>query len=124
MENKEEKKIIYYYYEKCPDKIYELEVIDELYVTGKTITPYLKYLVVNYDIDNYHESDYSIWLDVYNPYHDEEDIFVHDRGPMRNAAILSFNRDKIIEWFSREKQNRIKWHQKELNILQGNNKNK
>lgn len=93
------KKKVYYFNRLYPEYgIKEIQIKDILYLVGKKIK-IIEYLIADYDIEM-ECKDNDRWISVYCPYEDEE-ILVHDnsRSKYGNDIIMSFNKEKIEQWY-------------------------
>lgn len=103
-----------YYYGNPIYGLNELEVKDELYLKGESIEPVLEYIVSDYDIEMRKFAE-NRWISVYAPYNDEE-IYVHDTM-FGKHIIMSYNKEKITEWYKEALEEKRKSLNKELEEL-------
>lgn len=98
MENKE----IYYYNPKYPE--YGISVLPIEYIewistsTNEEAWKRIYAIGSKVSIETGDVESYINHYTVYNPYTEDEDVFVHDL-PGNRERILSFNREKLVEWW-------------------------
>ena len=99
----------WFYSEKYPDTIREFEYNDKLYLKSEKTDDIdtLNYLVTNYNIDLYQDSDFDMWLPVYNPYEDK-DLFRHDRDLGGPHIISLTSKEHLEEYFNNDRISLLK----------------
>ena len=98
-----ESKEIYYYNPKYPEQgisvlpVDYIEWVSNNLENGKHI--HVIGSKINIEMDT--EDDFMNYYHVYNPYSEDEDMFIHDL-PGNRERILSFNREKLEEWWKED----------------------
>lgn len=96
-----ENRIMYYYNPKYPEYGIEELPIDDIAWVTHTITGEHKYIhsvYSKFNIETGVEEDFTQGYCIYNPYTEDEDMYVYDL-PGNRERILSFNREKLEEWW-------------------------
>lgn len=111
---------IYFYNPKYPEYgISEMPVLDIMWVNsvldGSHL--YISAIVSKFDIETESELEYSRSYSVYNPYTEDDDMFVYDL-PGNRERILSFNRAKLEEWWYEDVKTRYNIMKKRLGDLE------
>lgn len=111
---------IYFYNPKYPEYgISEMPVLDIMWVNsvldGRHL--YISAIVSRFDIETEREVEYSRSYSVYNPYTEDNDMFVYDL-PGNRERILSFNRAKLEEWWYEDVKTRYNIMKKRLEDLE------
>lgn len=97
MENKE----MYYYNPKYPEFGISVLPIDDIAEISYSVMGDKKHLHSVYskiDIENGQELDWTRGYTLYCPYEEDEDMYMYDL-PGNRERILSFNREKLVEWW-------------------------
>lgn len=115
MEHKE----IYYYNPKYPEHgigtlpiefvewvSNNIEVGTRMHMVGSKI-----------NIETAVEDDFMNYYHVYNPYSEDENMFIHDL-PGNRERILSFNREKLEEWWREDVKTQYNIMKKRLGDLE------
>lgn len=117
MEHKE----IYYYNPKYPE--YGIGVLPIQYLewlstsTNKEGHKQIHAIGSKFNIETGMEEDFTNYYLVYNPYAEDEDMFVHDL-PGNRERILSFNREKLEEWWYEDVRTRYNIMKRRLEDLE------
>lgn len=117
MEHKE----IYYYNPKYPE--YGIEVLPIQYLewlstsTNENAHKQIHAIGSKFNIETGMEEDFTNYYLVYNPYAEDEDVFVHDL-PGNRERILSFNREKLEEWWYEDVKTRYNIMKRRLEDLE------
>lgn len=95
---------IYYYNPKYPEHgIDELPLVDIKYITsvidGRDL--YIYAVVSTKDIETGENLHYRHQYNIYNPYAEDDDMYMYDLIGDRHR-ILSFNREKLEEWWQED----------------------
>lgn len=111
---------IYFYNPKYPEYgISEMPVLDIMWVNsvldGRHL--YISAIVSKFDIETEREVEYSRSYTVYNPYTEDNDMFVYDL-PGNRERILSFNRAKLEEWWYEDVKTRYNIMKKRMEDLE------
>lgn len=111
---------IYFYNPKYPEYgISEMPVLDIMWVNsvvdGRHL--YISAIVSKFDIETEREIEYSRSYAVYNPYTEDDDMFVYDL-PGNRERVLSFNRAKLEEWWYEDVKTRYNIMKKRLGDLE------
>lgn len=111
---------IYFYNPKYPEYgISEMPVLDIMWVNsvvdGRHL--YISAIVSKFDIETEREVEYSRSYAVYNPYTEDNDMFVYDL-PGNRERILSFNRAKLEEWWYEDVKTRYNIMKKRMEDLE------
>lgn len=97
MKNKE----MYYYNPKYPEFGISVLPIDDIAEISYSVMGDKKYLhsvYSKYDIETGLELDWTRGYTLYCPYEEDDDMFMYDL-PGNRERILSFNREKLVEWW-------------------------
>lgn len=111
---------IYFYNPKYPEYgISEMPVLDIMWVNSVVDGGhlYISAIVSKFDIEMEREIEYSRSYAVYNPYTEDDDMFVYDL-PGNRERILSFNRAKLEEWWYEDVKTRYNIMKKRLGDLE------
>lgn len=93
---------IYYYNPKYPE--HGIEALPIQYIewigtdTNEEAWKRIHAIGTKVNIETGMESDFVNHYVVYNPYTEDEDVFIHDL-PGNRERILSFDREKLVEWW-------------------------
>ena len=117
MENKE----IYYYNPKYPE--YGIEALPITYIqwlstsTNDDAPRYIHGIGSDVNIETGQKETYGCYYSLYNPYTEDDDMFVHDL-PGNRERILSFNREKLVEWWREDVRTQYNIMKKRLEDLE------
>ena len=117
MEHKE----IYYYNPKYPE--YGIGVLPIEYIRWLSTSKdgdgdrYIHGIGSKINIETEQEEEYGCYYTLYNPYTEDDDMFVHDL-PGNRERILSFNRAKLEEWWYEDVKTRYNIMKKRLGDLE------
>ena len=117
MENKE----IYYYNPKYPE--YGIETLPITYIqwlstsTNDDAPRYIHGIGSDVNIETGQKETYGCYYSLYNPYTEDDDMFVHDL-PGNRERILSFNREKLVEWWREDVRTQYNIMKKRLEDLE------
>lgn len=111
---------IYYYNPKYPEHgIEELPLVDIKYITsvidGRDKYIYAILSKVNIETGNINE--FVNHYHIYNPYEEDDDMFMYDL-PGNRERILSFNREKLEEWWKEDVKTQYNIARKRLEELE------
>lgn len=93
--------VMYYYNPKYPEYgIGELPILNIAWITSaKDGTKlYIHGVTSSYDIETCTTTQWGKTYPIYCPYEEDDDMFVYDL-PGNRERILSFNREKLVEWW-------------------------
>lgn len=111
---------IYFYNPKYPEYgISEMPILDIMWVNSVLDGGhlYISAIVSKFDIETEREVEYSRSYAVYNPYTEDDDMFVYDL-PGNRERILSFNRAKLEEWWYEDVKTRYNIMKKRMEDLE------
>jgi hypothetical protein len=112
---------IYYYNPKYPE--YGIDVLPIQYLewlstsTSENAHKQIHAIGSKFNIETGMEEDFANYYLVYNPYPEDDDIFVHDL-PGNRERILSFNREKLEEWWYEDVKTRYNIAKRRLEDLE------
>lgn len=116
MKNKE----IYYYNPKYPEYGIETLPIDDVAMISYSAMGEKKCLhsvYSKYDIETGQELDWTRGYTLYCPYEEDDDMYMYDL-PGNRERILSFNREKLEEWWYEDVKTRYNIMKKRLEDLE------
>lgn len=99
MEHKE----IYYYNPKYPENGISVLPVDYIEWVSNNLENCKRTHIIGskINIETDMEDDFMNYYHVYNPYTEDDDMFIHDL-PGNRERILSFNREKLTEWWQED----------------------
>lgn len=115
-----ENRIMYYYNPKYPEYGIEELPIDDIAWVTHTITGEHKYIhsvYSKYSIETGMTNDFTQGYSIYCPYEEDEDMYVYDL-PGNRERILSFNREKLVEWWKEDVKTQYNIMKKRLEDLE------
>ena len=115
-----EHKKVYYYNPKYPEYGIEELLVDDIAWITHTMTGAYKYIHCIYskfNIETGAEEDFTQAYHTYNPYTEDDDMFVYDL-PGNRERILSFNREKLVEWWQEDVKTQYNIMKKRLEDLE------
>lgn len=116
MEHKE----MYYYNPKYPEygiDTLPLEYIEWISATMDGSDRRIYAVASKFNIETGHENEFPNSYHVYCPYEEDDDMYVYDMVGNRER-ILSFNREKLVEWWKEDVRTQYNIMKKRLEDLE------
>ena len=110
---------MYCYNPKYPEHgIYELPLVDigRVHSQVDNTVNYINTITTMFDIETGEDFEYQRTYSIYTPYEEDEDMYMYDL-PGNRERILSFDREKLEEWWYEDVKTRYNIMKKRLEDL-------